>query len=140
MSSLQDNSQGFPSPTKKETNPQTRSPEDFINGIEEAFRAGAFALARDLSAKGAEDYPDHSELQKHARVLASPQVMRSHLPSNPSVRANRDWLKRHRQDYQGRWIALRSGALAGVANSLDELARQVGETKGVLLTKVPRCL
>lgn len=137
MSVLQENFQELPSSTKEERNPQPRSPEDYINGIEEAFRAGAFALARDLSTEGAECYPDHSELQQYARVLAPPKVVRSNLPANPSVRANRDWLKKHRQDYQGRWIALRSGELAGIANSLDELVGQVGETQGILLTKIP---
>ena len=136
MSALQENFQDPPSSIQEESNHHPRSPEDFINGVEEAFRAGAFALARDLSVEGAERYPDHSELQQYARVLAPPKVVESNLPPNPSVRANRDWLKEHRQEYQGRWIALRSGVLAGVANSLDELVGQVGETQGVLLTKI----
>ena len=136
MSVLQENFQPLPSSIQEGSDLSPRSPEDFINGIEEAFRTGAFALARDLSVEGAARYPDHSDLQQYARVLAPPKVVKSNLPPNPSVRANRNWLKEHRQEYQGRWIALRSGELAGVANSLDEVVRQVEDTQGVLLTKI----
>ncbi len=139
MSVLQENLQEPRSSTQEERDHQPRSPEDFINRVEEAFRTGAFALARDLSVEGAERYPDHSDLQQYARVLAPPRVVKCNVPPNPSVRANRDWLKEHRQEYQGRWIALRSGELADTANSLDELVGQVGETQGVLLTKILQC-
>jgi len=113
-----------------------RLPEDFIRGINLALKAGAFLLARELSAKGAKRYPDHLELQKAARVLAPPKVIRSDLPPTPSVKANREWLKENAKNYRGRWVALRNGEIVGVATSFDELAKQVGDTRGILLTRV----
>jgi hypothetical protein len=113
-----------------------RSEEDFVRGIKLALKAGAFLFARELSSEGAKRYPEHRELQKSARVLAPPKVIRSDLPSAPSVKANREWLKEHAKDYRGRWVALRNGGLVGVASSFDELVEQVGDTQGILLTKV----
>lgn len=113
-----------------------RPPEDLVRGVNLALRVGAFLLARKLSAEGARRYPNHPELQKYARVLAPPKVVRSDLPPTPSVKANRNWLKEHAQSYKGRWVALRDGELKGVADSLDELVEQLGDTKGILLTRV----
>lgn len=113
-----------------------RPPEDLLRGVHLALRVGAFSLARELSTEGARQYPHNPELQKYARVLAPPKVVRSDLAPTPSVKANRNWLKEHVQSYKGRWVALRNGELKGVANSLDELVEQFGDTKGMLLTRV----
>ena len=110
--------------------------EDFIKGIQLALRAGAFSSARQLSVEGAELYPEDRELQKYARVLAPPRVIRSDLPPTPSVKANREWLKKHGKNYRGRWVGLRNGNLVDVAKSFDELVEKVGSTEEVLLTRV----
>ncbi len=112
-------------------------PEDVVNSIKEALKAGTFLLARQRSVEGAERYPNHAGLQKYARILAPPKVIQSNGPAHPSIRLNRNWLKVHQQEYRGRWIALRDGTLIGVATSFDELAEQVGKTEGILLTKIP---
>ena len=113
-----------------------RSAEDFVLGIKLALKAGVFLLARELASEGAKRHPEHEELQKSARVLAPPKVIRSDLPPAPSVKANREWLKAHAKNYRGRWVALRNGELVRVANSFDELLEQVDDTQGILLTKV----
>lgn len=113
-----------------------RSPENLLRGVHLALRVRAFSVARELSAEGARRYPNNPELQKYARVLAPPKVVRSDLAPTPSVKANRNWLKERAQSYKGRWVALRNGELKGVANSLDELVEQLGDTKGMLLTRV----
>jgi hypothetical protein len=113
-----------------------RPPEDLLRGLRLALRVGAFSLARELSTEGARRYPRNPELQKYACVLAPPKVVRSDLPPTPSVKANRNWLKEHVQRYKGRWVALQNGELKGVANSLEELVTQLGDTKGILLTRV----
>ena len=46
------------------------------------------------------------------------------------------WLKAHRTAYHGRWIALRDGALVRVADSFEALVADLGDTTGLLLTKV----
>jgi hypothetical protein len=107
---------------------------DFIRATQLALEAGAHLAARELSAEGAKQYPDNPEIQKYARVLAPPRVISSNLPPDLTLGANRNWLMIHGGEYRGQWIALRHGQLLGVANSLDELVKQVGSTKDVLLT------
>jgi hypothetical protein len=113
-----------------------RSPEDFVQAIRLALTAGAHRAARDLSMSGAARYPDHEELRKYARVLAPPQVRRSDIPPNPTMKANCDWLMRHGDSYRGQWVALCNGKLVGSGDSLKALTDQLGNTKGLLLTKV----
>lgn len=113
-----------------------RPPEDFLGAVQLAFAAGAHLAARRLSSQGAAQYPDHRELQRYARVLAPPKVTQSNLPSNPTLKANRDWLMMQGDQYRGQWVALRDGELLESAPSLKSLAEQIEDTKGVLLTKV----
>jgi len=113
-----------------------RTSDDYIKAIQWALAAGTYLAARHLAAKGAERYPDHAELQKYAHVLAPPTVIRRGLPPDPSLRANRDWLMRRSDQFRGRWVALRNGELLGSAPSLQSLTQQIGDTKGILLTKV----
>jgi hypothetical protein len=110
--------------------------ETVMHGVKLALKAGAFLFARELSADGSKRYPEHAELAKAARILAPPKVIRSDLPPRPWVKANREWLKEHARDYRGRWVALRKGKLAAVADSFEEVVAHVGNVKGVLLTKV----
>ena len=121
---------------QRRINWQRRSPEDFIRAIQLALSSGAHLAARNLSASGAARFPDREDLQKYARVLAPPRVIRTKLPANPAVKANRDWLVNHSDAYHGQWVALRNGELVGSAKTLKVLSDQLGDTKGLLLTKV----
>lgn len=115
---------------------QTRSPGDHVMAINLALTAGAHLAARNLALQAAKLFPSHPEIQKYARVLAPPTVTKSSLPIDPSVRANRDWLSKYGDSYRGRWVGLRNGQLLGSASSLEALAEKIGDTNGVLLTKV----
>lgn len=111
------------------------TPQHYIDRISHALETGVLSVARRLSHEGARLYPDNHDLRKYARVLAPPRLVRTDLPPNPSVKANRAWLKQHADAYRGHWVGLRNGALIAVANSYDDLVEACGETKGVLLTK-----
>lgn len=113
-----------------------RPPEDFIYVIQLALSVGAYQVARHLSTQGAEYYSQHSKLQKYARILSPPKVIRNDLPPDPTLKTNRDWLKTHSESYRGQWVALRDGQLIGSADSLKSLVDQIGNTEDILLTKV----
>jgi hypothetical protein len=113
---------------------ELRPPEDFLRAIQLAFAAGAHLYARILATRGAEQFPDHQELQKYARILAPPRIIRNNLPPDPTIRANREWLKAHGGEYKGQWIALRNGELLGTASTLGELKEQIGQTDNILFT------
>ncbi len=113
-----------------------RPPPDFIRAAQLALAAGAHHAARILSAQGAERYPGDRELQKYARILAPPKVIRRALPPHPTLKANRDWLMSKGNQYRGQWVALRNGELLTVAGSLKSLVDEIGDTTGILVTKV----
>ncbi|ETW95623.1 MAG: hypothetical protein ETSY1_29880 [Candidatus Entotheonella factor] len=126
------------SSSKHDPNPTSRSADEVIQTISEALATGQNGLARQLAMDGARQYPSHAQLQTYARILAPP-VMKS-VPSTPksraAVKANGIWLKAHRQEYMGQWVALREGALLRVADSYEALVADLGDTTDILLTKI----
>ncbi len=52
--------------------------------------------------------------------------------------ANLNWIKKNRDEYRGRWEAIKNGQLLASGNSHDEVIAQVGPIKntGILVTKV----
>ena len=116
------------------------SPEDIISDIKQAFETANPRLAERLAKEGAERYPEHTELQTYARVLAPPVVKTA--PSTPesqtTVKADHAWLNANWETHQGRWIALKAGELLHVSDSLDDLIAHVGDVRGrnILVTKL----
>lgn len=109
---------------------------DFAQAVRLALAAGAHLFARNLAAEGARLYPDHSELQKMARILAPPRVVSTDAPPSPSLRANQDWLRAHVNEYRGQWVALLDGSLVAVAPSARELKGRLDSTEGLMVTRV----
>src|SRR5262245_44275742 len=68
-------------------------PENIIHAIHLAIAIGAFVSARHISERGAALNPHHDDLQRYARVLAPPKIIRTDLPADPSITADADWLK-----------------------------------------------
>ena len=116
----------------------TSTPDDLVQAIRQALATGAAERARQLALEGTQRYPAHAELHHYARVLAPPttRVVPASPVSRASVKANGAWLHTHRTAYHGRWVALRNGALVRAADSLEALVADVGDTTGLLLTKV----
>ena len=112
-----------------------RSPEDIMQAVQWALAAGAHLAARNLSARGAALYPNHAELQKYARVLAPPKIIRRD-PPRPSIQADHNWLKANRERFRGQWVALRNGDLLGAAPTLQTLTNKVGKSPEIFFTKV----
>lgn len=113
----------------------TRSPAEFARAIHWALTTGAHLTARALATAGAAQYPDDAELQKAARILAPPRLLRR-LPADPTIRANHDWLRAHRLDYPGQWVALRNGQLLASSDSLQALTAICPISPDILFTKV----
>ena len=115
----------------------TRPVEDIVEGAQLALGVGAHLLARDLVMGNASRFPDHPELQKMAHILAPPRVKVSPTPPNRSRKGNMVWLKNHWEAYRGKWVALRSGELLAVADSMNALLEQVGEVKNTNIMVTP---
>jgi hypothetical protein len=113
-----------------------RSAADFARSVRLALGTGAHELARRLAAQGSRLHPEHPELQKMGRVLAPPRVVRTGLPPVPSLSLNHDWLRTHRDEYRGQWVALKDGILLQTTATARQLWANLKSTPGVLITKV----
>jgi hypothetical protein len=115
-----------------------RPAEDFVRAIDLALLAGAFLAARNLSAEGANRFPDHTRLKNMAYILAPPVVRSVPGDGNPTWKANRAWLKTHWNEYKGQWVALHNGQLLAVGPSPAELEQQLGDLRNrdILITSI----
>lgn len=68
--------------------------------------------------------------------LDRPKVTVRKSENRLNVLKNQQWIKTHRQEYKGRWVALRDGELLADSNSVDELIKQVNSSKNTLLTVI----
>jgi hypothetical protein len=68
--------------------------------------------------------------------LGKPKVTVHSGASTDGIEANHRWLDDHRQDYQGRWVALRQGNLVVDAGSARDLLKVLDSTENTLLTVV----
>jgi hypothetical protein len=109
--------------------------DELRRAIHLALEAGAPLVARALATDGVTRFPEHSELQKLAYLLAPPRIIR-HETADPSVQLNRHWLRAHADHYRGQWVALREGELLAAGTSALDLKKRIGELDGVLLTRV----
>jgi hypothetical protein len=109
--------------------------EQFVIAIQAALAHDQPKLARVLAQQGHRLYPQHAQLARLATILAPPQVVAA-LPADPDVGANLSWIKAHRAEYAGQWVAVAAGALRGAAPSLRELKTAVGDLQGMFVTRV----
>lgn len=115
---------------------EARSSSDFLRAIHLALAMGAYEATQRISALGKECYPDNEQMQKLAHVFAPPKVTRRAASPDPTIRANRDWLMTHGDEYRGKWVGLRNGQLLDSDDSFDELIRRVGDARDILITTV----
>lgn len=117
------------------------APDDIIMAIKRALETDLPRMAERLARDGAARYPEHTELLQYAHVLAPPtvRVVPSTPASRAALKANRKWLKAHRRDYLGHWIALKDGELLHASPAFDDLTAAVGDVRGrgILVTKIP---
>jgi hypothetical protein len=68
--------------------------------------------------------------------LGEPKVTVHKSDRHSDILENNQWLRDHRQEYSGQWVALKNGKLLASANSAKELLHQVNATEDTLLTAV----
>lgn len=115
-----------------------RSAEDYLKAVRLALSIGAHMQARKLAAEGGLRFPDNDELQKFARILAPSTIVDAHLPPDLNAAADMRWLKAHREEYYGQWVALHGGTLLVAAPSRKDLLAQLEnpKDKSILVTPV----
>jgi len=113
------------------------TPEDIIRAVYLALAVGAHGTARSLTEIGARQFPGHETVQRFARVLAPPKILRADLPPDPGAAADIRWLKEHGSEYRGRYVALKDGELLDSADSFEPLVAKYPRRSGVLITRIP---
>ena len=106
---------------------EQKSATFYMEVIRLAFELEAGLLARELSEKGHERFPDDEELAKAVRIFAPPNVIRSDAKAIPSLDDTIQWFRDHKGEYQGQWVAVRAGELVGVHPTHQGLIESIGD-------------
>jgi hypothetical protein len=117
----------------------TRPPDELARTIDLALQLELATLAIELAQQAGRLFPTHERLQRAARVLAAPVVIRKHPAQAAGLRESRAWLRKHAAEYRGRWVAVREGKLLGVAESLAAMKSLVGselDPRNTIVTRV----
>lgn len=98
------------------------SPSPIEIAIEEVFLNPATAY-----------FPDIRQIYN---FLSRPKVTIKKSDHRTDILKNQQWIKDHRQEYRGRWVALQDGDLLADAESSKELLQKVDLTENTLLTAI----
>jgi hypothetical protein len=110
-----------------------------IQAVGLALSHDAVDAARQLAERGQTLYPDNSELQRIAHILAGAGAVTVEAERQSNQAAAMYWLRDQSQEYGGSWVALRGGELLGTASSRKTLVNQLGHQldEDVLITRIP---
>ena len=116
-----------------------KKPESIKAAIDFALADGHHSRAMELITEGCRLFPEEAALQKIARILAPPKVIRTDVPPSVGLGKSMKWLKENHARYQGQWVAVKHGLLLGHASSRQELSEMLNnvDTSDTIITKVP---
>lgn len=100
---------GSARPATQEEQPRLLSEEEALDRLRSLIEAERVEEARRLAATAAGHWPDSAPLRRWARVLEPPEATLSERkPLRPlrDTRRERRWLREHRHEYPGCWIAV----------------------------------
>src|SRR5262245_28513065 len=83
--------------------------------------------ARALAPKILDRWPDSPRAQHWARVLEPPKVTVLHGHPNESYETERQWLKQHRREYPGCWLAVKGDRLLIADPDLGRVYQKLAE-------------
>lgn len=114
---------------------KTYSADECVTIMRLALEAGAIGAVESIASEAAKDHPDSTEVQRYARLYAPMRrVPSEHSGYRVDHAANRTWLEEHAGQYQNQWVAVRDGHLLATAPTAKQLVKELGDTKGILLT------
>jgi hypothetical protein len=115
------------SPTLQVTaGPESLAAEKLAGKIRSLLDSQKLVAAMREAARGAKLFPGHAWLRQANRVLNPSKV--AAVPARDQEMDRRkeyDWLRRHRDEYRGQWVALMEDELIASSESFDEVLRDV---------------
>ncbi len=111
---------------------------DFLEAIRMSLALESPIIARQIAEQGTSHFPTHSEINKYARILATPTVKSLTPFARLDVKANKLWIMTNRENFKGKWVALHNGKLIAYSSTFPNLTAKVGDVKGkgILITQV----
>jgi hypothetical protein len=105
--------------------------ERYIAAVRGLLNAECIRSAQEMAAEGLSRYPDNLDLQRLARLLAPPKIVDSPLQGyrEPDRFREFTWLREHRHEYRGKWVAVLDDRLIAVADALPDLLEQVKQAR-----------
>ena len=81
--------------------------------------------AKETAAHGAKLFPEHPWLQQADKVLNPTRVTATPARDRGVDRRKEyDWLRRHREQYQGKWVVLLEDELIACGDSFEDVVQQ----------------
>lgn len=118
------------------------APDMVLSAIRMALENDAIIVARELARRGHEIFPDNDSLQKAGDTLAEPKIIDGESAVN-DAKANyalaMKWIAENSRHYVGRWIAIKSGSLLGVADTRKQLVEKLDNATDLdtLIIRIP---
>lgn len=119
----------------KEIKWELKTLDEFQRVIQLALNLSAPTAAEFVYDIAMRSHPESEGLEVFARLFTPQKRATKTSEANPTLQANRHWLKANREKYRGQWVALRDGHLLGIASSLEDLTRTLSDTSNTLLTR-----
>jgi Family of unknown function (DUF5678) len=102
---------------------QNPTPESFLEEIHAIINSGTLRGAREVAERGLALYPDHPELKRAHYALRPFEVRVNPDLKIDDPRPNYEWLKKHSDEYRGKWVGLDAGELVAATDTLDEVLK-----------------
>lgn len=102
--------------------------DEHAQAIRALLEGDQILAAKREARRRAELFPDHPWLQQANRVLNPTRVVA--VPARDQHvdwKKEYDWLRRNRDEYRGKWVALVEGELIACSDSFDDVVRQARE-------------
>jgi hypothetical protein len=109
---------------------------NYLQTVQAAVNSGDIELARELVAEALLNYPVDEALKAISNLIAPPKVVANRPASIKDWEANRVWLKANREKFAGKWVALQSGKLLGVSQTLVELQEKLGSLENLFVIPI----
>jgi hypothetical protein len=104
--------------------------EESLARVRSLVEADRVEEARALAPWVLERWPHDERAQYWVRVLEPPVVSRADGAPNQDFPVEREWLKQHRHEYPGCWIAVREDQLIAAYPELERVYAEVRQTLG----------
>ncbi|HEX3554822.1 MAG TPA: DUF5678 domain-containing protein [Thermoanaerobaculia bacterium] len=101
--------------------PEGRTPESFIEEIQQIFNAGTLRGAREVAEQGLALYPDHPELRRLHHALRPVESRSVSEPRQPDRRETFQWIRENAWKYRGQWIAVLGSKLIAASPDFDQV-------------------